>query len=128
MPLATRLLALISIAVVTVLGIYAARPWGDNYAYKTLADYLVLLVFLAWAASPYAFFARKAQATGSCHTARFVAALIVCGAGIAAVTDSIFIHPDAQGGLVFLFLPVYQWAGIGMFSILCWLLGRRTRT
>jgi hypothetical protein len=33
--------------------VYAAQPWGDNYAYKTYSDYLSLVGYMAWAVSPY---------------------------------------------------------------------------
>jgi hypothetical protein len=33
---------------------------------------------------------------------------IVSGFGIILIIDAFFIHIDAQGGLVFLFIPIYQ--------------------
>ena len=35
------------------MGIYAALPWGDNYAYSKLADYFALFGMMLWAISPY---------------------------------------------------------------------------
>ncbi|MFO1368292.1 MAG: hypothetical protein U1F46_04785 [Marinagarivorans sp.] len=34
--------------------------------------------------------------------------LVVGGAGIAGIIDALYFHPDAQGGLVFVFYPLYQ--------------------
>ena len=33
--------------------------------------------------------------------------------------DGMFVHPDAQGGLMFLVLPMYQWAALFVFLIIC---------
>ena len=35
-------------------------------------------------------------------------AIIFGGLGIGIIVDTIFFHPDAQGGLVFLFIPLWQ--------------------
>ena len=43
--------------------------------------------------------------------------ITVCG--IVLYIDAVFINPDAQGALVFLFLPVYQWIATGILVLLC---------
>ena len=35
-------------------------------------------------------------------------AIIFGGLGIGIIVDTLFFHPDAQGGLVFLFIPLWQ--------------------
>lgn len=35
-------------------------------------------------------------------------AIIFGGLGIGIMADTLFFHPDAQGGLVFLFIPLWQ--------------------
>ena len=39
--------------------------------------------------------------------------------GIVLYVDAVFIHIDAQGALVFLFLPAYQWFAAGILVVLC---------
>jgi hypothetical protein len=51
-------------------------------------------------------------------------ALLIVIFGIAVLINTMFIHVDAQGGLVFLFLPIYQWLAILVLVFICWLLKR----
>jgi hypothetical protein len=44
--------------------------------------------------------------------------------GAAAVlVDAFFIHLDAQGALVILFLPLYQWLAAFLLIIICAIIG-----
>lgn len=111
-------LPLIAIGVTIVVGVYMAHPWGDNYAYQNPVDYLVLAIFLAWAATPYLFLFRVAQrafVSTPILVFRLVAVFIVCIGGVYLMIDTAFFNIDAQGGLIFLFLPVYQWLFIGVY-------------
>jgi hypothetical protein len=105
-----------------MLMVYSARPWGDNYAYKSFFDYFVLLGFVVWAVSPYVFLAflinHYRENRLPLVTALSGAGLImVCG--IVLYIDAVFINHDAQGALVFLFLPVYQLIAAGILTLLC---------
>lgn len=115
-----RLFASLGTIATGVLAIYAARPWGDNYAYQEISDYVLLAGFVVWALSPYIylfFFAgrRSARLTNVFGAA---VAVLICVVGTAVVFDTVFIHPDAQGGLIFLFMPAYQWLGIGALELI----------
>jgi len=112
-----RTLALAALVVTLWAAVYMARPWGDNYAYQTPADYASFMGVLGWAASPYLFFLaalRSDKAQKRFAVIRLAAALVVCGAGLLVVLRSAMVAPDAQGGLMFLFLPLYQWLAIGL--------------
>ena len=102
--------------------LYAAQPWGDNYAYSKLEDYLTLLGMMLWSISIY--------------IALFIALLIFASKVILIKTytigmmiivllssfilfDTNFIHINAQGGLVFLFLPIYQWLAFFLLLFIC---------
>jgi hypothetical protein len=37
---------------------------------------------------------------------------VICTASLYLTVDAMFITPDAQGGLIFIALPLYQWAGV----------------
>lgn len=113
--------------VTIISGVSMARPWGDNYAYQDVSGYLGLFLFLTWAASPYIYLywmSRKLNVSGPFKLARLILTTIVCVGGIYIVVDSTFIHLDAQGGLIFVFLPVYQWILVGIFEFAGYILGR----
>ena len=117
-------------AMLTTLGmmVYAARPWGDNYAYQSATGYLVLLLFMGWALSPYAALMVSNAWLGGSRGGGwlvFVAALLATGFGLWVITDAVFIHPDAQGALVFVVLPLYQWLIVGLVLALGLWMGRR---
>jgi hypothetical protein len=48
--------------------------------------------------------------------------LIVIGAA-AVLADAFFIHLDAQGSLVILFLPIYQWLAALLLLLICFVMG-----
>jgi hypothetical protein len=41
------------------------------------------------------------------------------------LVDAFFIHLDAQGALVILFLPIYQWLAAFLLILICAVLGLR---
>ena len=114
---------LISICLFTfTIAIYAAQPWGDNYAYKDLADYFYLLGMMLWAISPYLamfivlfIFSRKKVLIKTFSICMLIISLF---AGY-ILFDTMFIHIDAQGGLIFLFLPIYQWLAFFIMLFIC---------
>lgn len=108
-------------AIATIaIAIYAAQPWGDNDAYETLSDYLFLAVFVGWAISPYLLLdwsARRGLPDGMQGVLRVAVAGLITFWGIAVLVNAVFLKPDAQGALIFLFLPIFQWlvlAGAGL--------------
>ena len=124
---ATTILATVAVAASVSIGIYMAQPWGDNYAYQDLSGYLFLIVYLAWACSPYAYLvwaSRRFKALNVPVVSRFIAALLICIGGIIVLIDTAFIHLDAQGGLIFVFLPLYQWLAVGFLEAVGHVIGR----
>ena len=119
---------LISICLFTlVMGIYAAQPWGDNYAYSKFSDYLQLFGMMLWAVSPYlAMFIVLRVIT---KKEILIKTFSVCTFAISLFAafilfDTMFIHIDAQGGLIFLFLPIYQWLAFIVFLFICSLVNK----
>lgn len=120
-------------AVATLgIGIHMAQPWGDNYAYQGARAYLQLAAMLLWAIAPYvalALGARLFRTSGRARLACCIGAIVIGLAGVYAYVDTAFIHPDAQGGLSFIAVPVLQWiAVLGLWAACAamhWL-GRRT--
>lgn len=109
------------------LGIHMAQPWGDNYAYQDLAGYAYLAGFLAWAIAPLAALAWAAGWFRRSRRAWWLFALgAVCIAvwGTIVYVDASLVHLDAQGGLVFLFTPILQWAAALGLAAVCGLVQR----
>ncbi len=112
-------LSLSALAATMILMIYAAHPWGNNYAYGGLSGYLGLLGFLCWAASPYILLAWRSKRTIENSKKRILfetISILMCTISLALIIDIIFIHPDPQGGIALLFLPIYQWLIIGVYG------------
>lgn len=69
------------------------------------------LSFLIWGVSPYALLIAliKAAKSSMARISAFVITLVTGSWGIVVIINAMFIHPDPQGGLVFLFIPFWQW-------------------
>ncbi|HEX8298182.1 MAG TPA: hypothetical protein VF594_03405 [Rubricoccaceae bacterium] len=122
-PTALRRLTLALLAT-GAIGTLAALVWaGDGLDALSGAG----LGFAAWAILPYA-----ALAVGLSHFASARArvaglagaAAIVLGAA-ALYADALWLHPDAQGALAFVFVPVVQLAVVLVTVGLAWVLNRR---
>ena len=104
------------LAVRIVAGASAAATlalmlWAMTFSWSGLAFVLGLM---AWCVSPYALLAFAAGAMRASRRgaiALLVTTVLVAGAAAAAYVDAFFIHLDAQGALILLFMPVWQWAG-----------------
>ena len=107
-----RLLLAAATASTLGLALYMARPWGDSFA-RSGSDWLLLGGFMLWAVSPLAMLAWMA---GGFDRTRIAMTLLATGAacialaGVYAYVDAAVLHPDAQGGLAFVFVPLAQWA------------------
>ena len=123
----TLALAIVSLIATISFGIYMAQPWGDNYAYQNISGYLGLAAFLTWACSPYFFLiaVSKNESTSNITSVfRLIAALIICSLSIFMLFDTAFINIDAQGALVFIFLPIYQWVLFGLVELIGRFIGK----
>jgi hypothetical protein len=111
--LGARIVALAS--AVATLGLVA---WAADWSWSGLA---FLLGLMAWSISPYVVLAvatRKPRASRA-GTITLVATTILVAAFAAFVyVDVFFVHLDAQGALVLLFVPAVQWGGatIGLIA------------
>lgn len=90
------------------LMVYAAEPWRSNQSFS-----LGYIVFIAWAVTPY--IAGGLVARYYCRYRRSMIILLIgftvsVGAAVFVYYDSMFVHIDAQGALIFLFFPAYQLA------------------
>jgi hypothetical protein len=104
--LAVRLVAAASAAATLALML-----WAMTFSWSGLAFVVGLM---AWCVSPYALLAFAAGAMRASRRgaiALLVTTVLVAGAAAAAYVDAFFIHLDAQGALILVFMPVWQWVG-----------------
>ena len=113
---------IVAMIVTVVIMIYAAQPWSDNVANQTLTDTIYLVAFSFWSIVPYLtlmlFIHLFRKHKPSFYAANIGAGIIIV-ASLAFLIDSIFIHRDAQGAFLFLFLPIYQWLAILILALIC---------
>jgi hypothetical protein len=98
--------------------IYMAQPWGDNYAYQSPWGYAGLLVLAVWASSPYLmilFLNRKTSQVQAIKLADIIGTLII-SLSVLLYVDAVFLHPDPQGGLAFITVPLYQWLVLAVLA------------
>ena len=77
--------------------------------------------FTLWAVSPYGAFALLCLAVRNRPIAARISAvgsILAAAFGMVALIDGFFFHLDAQNGLLFIFVPLYQWAGWVFFALL----------
>jgi hypothetical protein len=89
---------------------------------------LFLVVMLVWCVSPYALIAlalRRPWMSTEAVLAAFATTIAVSGFALYIYTVAFFVKPDAQGGLVFLFIPLWQWIGALVGLGVAWLIERR---
>lgn len=124
----TRLITLSAVMITLTLMVYMSKPWGDNYAYQNLSGYIGLLGFAVWAILPYLmilFLARKACASRANSLLILLGTLIISLGGVALYIDAVLLHPDPQGGLVFIAVPGYQWIVMGFLIAIHFILGKK---
>lgn len=82
-----------------------------------------------WALSPYAglwVLARRRSPPRGWMGFAFAATVLVAGSTWAYV-DAMFVHTDAQSGLLFLFMPFWQWIAVASAMVLAAIVGSRWR-
>lgn len=121
--LASRILALVMAIATTALVL--------GMADVTVGTSFFLLLALGWCVSPYAAILlalRKPWSSTDANLVAFAATIAASGLALYAYAVAFLVKPDPQGGLVFLFIPLWQWAvalaGLGV----AWLMERRART
>jgi hypothetical protein len=86
--------------------------------------------FLFWAISPYVVLALLIKNAKS-KTVMAVALLVsigVCLFGLILLVDAMYINKDAQGGLVFVVAPFWQWIGLLVVTVPVLLLNKIKNT
>jgi cytochrome bd-type quinol oxidase subunit 2 len=105
----------------TVWFVSALKPVSSD-AFVSLTLWLVVPYAVMIAALT---FLHRKRGTSS---AGFVAAIVVSAGGILALTDVIYWHPDAQGAIAVLMIPILQLGALAVFLPVAWWMSRGLRT
>ena len=114
--------ALALLAALLTLGLLIYLGRGS----RSLARCIGIVMFGAWGIAPY-----SGIATASLKMRRTsLEACMVLVGGLAIITfagfvyhNGFFVHPDAQSGILFVFVPVYQWVGVAVALAIAYGLG-----
>ena len=99
----------------TIFSVNALKP-------STLTAHIVFLVLLLM---PYLLFALALWREAPERKRRSVSIAIICLLSLFALVDTLYIHPDAQGGLFIFMLPFLQGALYGIVMLFGMLIQRR---
>ena len=98
-------------AVITTIaiGLYTV---DDRYT-------LVAVAIITWSVSPYALLALliKLSISKLAQIASLAISIMAIVFGLALIIDAMFIHLDAQGGLIYLVAPLWQWVGLLILTL-----------
>lgn len=104
-----KIITLISTMITLGIGVFGINEFASAAA----------IAYLVWSVSPYAFLAALVNLVSNktSEVAALIIALLTCGFGIVLIIDAIFINVDAQSGLAFAVVPMWQWAGLLIISL-----------
>jgi hypothetical protein len=96
----------------------AANAWFEQYARGSSAR-ITLDGMSAWVAAPFLLLLVAVFLAASARTVKVVLASSAMLAlfGISFYWDAMFLHVDAQVGLIFLFVPFYQLVAVAIILI-----------
>ena len=102
--------------------IYAAQPWGDNYAYQDISGYFLLLIWEFWIGLPFLllYLFNKKYSNSNTHLKLLLfASLIVSIFGNYIYVESIVFSSSSTSALIFIFLPLYQLIFLAIIGAIC---------
>ncbi len=96
------------------LGLYSGQPWRK---YHSLSDWAVEFLLHLWALMPYLilviFLLRSHRAIGQ-QVVLLACSSLVVGFGIFEYSSAVLVISDAQAGLSFISVPLFQLIGVGL--------------
>ena len=121
--------ALIVLGLLISVGtsIYAAQPWGDNYAYQDISGYFSLLLWELWIGLPFLvlYLLNKNYSNSSAHLKLlFVACLLGSIFASYIYVDSIMFSSSSTSALIFIFMPAYQLIFLAIIGTVCLVLSK----
>lgn len=103
----------------TVLMLYASEPWNAG-----VGRWAMILPFAVLALSPYLVIARLARKIGRDAVkarALLAVAVLVTVPAVYFYVMGFLVEPDPQSGLLFVFLPIYQFLAGAVAGMAIWL-------
>jgi len=122
-PLEGSTLTVLLLGFLTTLGfmLYAGEPSKSTW-------WLFFVPFAGWAGAPYAITGlavRRSAASRASQVVLLLTAIALTGFGCSMLYTAFVTHIDAQSGIVFVFLPVYQLMGLVPLLLIAQHLARR---
>lgn len=94
--------------------------YGLGISIKSVASLIFVSALYVWLVSPYimlVYYHRQASGRLT-STKEFVMVTLVSMLGLGVMTDVIYIHPDPQGAIALMMVPLLQFGGILATAIL----------
>lgn len=110
----TTFLLIAIAACITVLSVSALEPTSTG----------AFIFFAVWLSFPYIIMGAVLivlQRKGTASFYWYIATIIVSIGGVLFLADVIFWHPDAQGAIAVLMVPILQGGGALLLSVVWWL-------
>ena len=110
--------------------VYAAQPWGDNYAYQEFSGYVSLLLWELWVGLPFLalYLLNRKYSSSSPHLKLlFFACLIGSISASCIYADSILFSRSSTSALIYAALPVYQLLFLAIVGVVCVIMTKRVR-
>ena len=87
---------------------------------------IIRLGFVAWVVSPYGLlaFLIKAASSKAAIIGVLILSVLTSLFGLISMIDATYIHHDPQGGLIYIFVPLWQWVGLLISALLVLLLSK----
>lgn len=105
--------------------IYAARPWGGNYAYQDASGYFALLLWELWIGLPFVILLvlNRAYRHSAAHLKLLLFACLIGSIFAAYVyVDATVFSISSTSALIFIFLPAYQLVLLAIVAAVCWVM------
>lgn len=130
MRVINNILVLLGVIVSLGVSIYAAQPWGDNYAYQTVDGYPILALLELWILFPFLifYFLNNTYHQSARHMRLMFGVCMLGSIGVAAAyLKFVLFSGGSTAALIFLFFPGYQLGFAVIVWVCCIVMGRYTK-
>jgi len=111
MRVINRILITFGLFVSVSFSLYAAQPWGENYAYQDISGYFSLFLFEFWIFLPFfiLFLLNNKYKNSNKHLKLLTMVCVLISLSAAYIYfESTVLGSSSTSSLIFLFLPLYQ--------------------
>jgi hypothetical protein len=125
-------LTVLSIGIITslVLWLYVVIPQVGKDDVMNLTDIKLTVLLLLLLISPYislTMFLWHYNHTRTSLPVLGIGSFLITAFGVAALTDSVYINPDAQSAMALFIVPVFQWIALILLVGICKFVRNRDR-